>query len=45
MTLIDNSLNLLGLSYFVIMIVKGAVILLAALLDALRYKLLVNQSD
>jgi ribose/xylose/arabinose/galactoside ABC-type transport system permease subunit len=35
-TLIDNSLNLLGLSHFTIMMVKGAVILLAALLDRLR---------
>jgi ribose/xylose/arabinose/galactoside ABC-type transport system permease subunit len=34
--LLDNSLNLLDLSYFSIMMVKGAVILLAALLDALR---------
>jgi ribose/xylose/arabinose/galactoside ABC-type transport system permease subunit len=36
--LIDNSLNLLNLSYFTIMIVKGHVILLAALIDALRRK-------
>ena len=34
--LLDNSLNLLGLSYFTIMMVKGGVILFAALLDALR---------
>ena len=34
--LIDNSLNLLDLSYFTIMMVKGGVILLAALLDAAR---------
>jgi ribose/xylose/arabinose/galactoside ABC-type transport system permease subunit len=34
--LIDNSLNLLDLSYFTIMIVKGGVILLAAMLDTLR---------
>jgi ribose/xylose/arabinose/galactoside ABC-type transport system permease subunit len=34
--LIDNSLNLLDLSYFSIMIVKGAVILVAAVMDALR---------
>ena len=32
-TLLDNSLNLIGLSYFLIMIVKGAVILLAAILN------------
>lgn len=34
--LIDNSLNLLDLSYFTIMIVKGAVILLASLVDSWR---------
>lgn len=38
--LIDNSLNLLDLSYFTIMIVKGGVILFAALMDALRNKVL-----
>jgi ribose/xylose/arabinose/galactoside ABC-type transport system permease subunit len=38
LTLIDNSLNLLNLSHFTIMMVKGAVILLAALLDVLRNK-------
>lgn len=38
LTLIDNSLNLLNLSYFTIMMVKGAVILLAAVLDAARYR-------
>ncbi len=38
LTLIDNSLNLLGLSHFTIMIAKGGVILLAALLDTLRYR-------
>jgi ribose transport system permease protein len=37
--LIDNSLNLLDLSYFTIMMVKGAVILLAALMDSVRVKL------
>jgi ribose/xylose/arabinose/galactoside ABC-type transport system permease subunit len=36
LTLLDNSLNLLNLSYFSIMMVKGAVILLAALLDTAR---------
>jgi ribose/xylose/arabinose/galactoside ABC-type transport system permease subunit len=36
LALIDNSLELLALSYFTIMMVKGGVILLAALLDALR---------
>jgi ribose/xylose/arabinose/galactoside ABC-type transport system permease subunit len=34
--LLDNSLTLLDLDYFVIQMVKGAVILLAALLDAWR---------
>jgi ribose/xylose/arabinose/galactoside ABC-type transport system permease subunit len=34
--LMDNSLNLLDLSYFTIMMVKGAVILFAALMDTLR---------
>jgi ribose/xylose/arabinose/galactoside ABC-type transport system permease subunit len=42
LTLIDNSLNLLGLSHFTIMIVKGAVILLAALLDVLRTRARAN---
>ena len=37
--LIDNSLNLLDLSYFTIMMVKGGVILFAALMDAFRNKL------
>jgi ribose/xylose/arabinose/galactoside ABC-type transport system permease subunit len=38
--LIDNSLNLLDLSYFSIMMVKGGVILFAALMDSLRNKVL-----
>lgn len=38
--LIDNSLNLLDLSYFSIMMVKGGVILFAALLDSMRNKIL-----
>lgn len=37
-TLIDNSLNLLSLSYFSIMVVKGGIILLAALLDTVRHR-------
>jgi ribose/xylose/arabinose/galactoside ABC-type transport system permease subunit len=37
-TLIDSSLNLLGLTYFAIMMVKGAVILAAAVFDALRQR-------
>ena len=36
LTLIDNSLNLMSLSHFTIMMIKGLVILLAALLDVLR---------
>ncbi len=39
LTLIDNTLNLAGHSHFTIMMVKGSVILLAALLDVLRTKL------
>lgn len=42
LTLIDNSLNLLNLSHFTIMIVKGGVILFAAMLDAIRNKLLTS---
>jgi len=38
--LIDNSLNMLGLSYFVVMMVKGGIILLAALMDAARTRVL-----
>lgn len=36
LTLIDNSLNLLNLSHFTIMMVKGLVILVAAMLDTIR---------
>jgi len=36
LTLIDNSLNLLNLSHFTIMMVKGGVILLAAMMDSAR---------
>lgn len=39
LTLIDNSLNLLSLSYFTIMIAKGGIIVLAALLDTLRHRM------
>jgi ribose/xylose/arabinose/galactoside ABC-type transport system permease subunit len=42
-TVIDNSLNMLGLSHFTIMIVKGSVILFAALIDAVRNRLLASQ--
>ena len=37
--LIDNSLNLLNLSIFAITMVKGAVILFAAVVDSLRHRL------
>ena len=40
LTLLDNSLNLLNLSYFTIMMAKGAVILLAAIIDARTRQLL-----
>ncbi|MCH6256137.1 ABC transporter permease [Puniceicoccaceae bacterium K14] len=35
-SLLDNGLNLIGLSYFLIMIVKGLVILFAAILNVLK---------
>ncbi len=38
MTLLDNSLNLIGLSFFLIMIVKGCVILAAAMINTLKEK-------
>jgi ribose/xylose/arabinose/galactoside ABC-type transport system permease subunit len=38
--LIDNTLNLLDLSHFTIMMVKGGLILAAALLDTLRHRIL-----
>lgn len=40
--LMDNSLNLLDLSYFSIMMVKGGVILFAALMDSMRNQVLVT---
>ena len=40
LTMIDNSLNLLNRSHFTIMMVKGGVILFAAVLDSVRNKLL-----
>lgn len=40
--LVDNSLNLLNLSIFTITMVKGALILLAAVLDAVRHRLAGN---
>lgn len=39
LTLIDNSLNLMGLSHFTIMMAKGGVILVAALLDSWRTRM------
>ncbi len=38
--LLDNSLNLLNLSFFTVMMVKGSVILLAALFDVTRTRIL-----
>lgn len=43
LVLLDNSLNLLSLSSFTVTIVKGAVILLAALLDVARTRLIARQ--
>lgn len=45
LTLLDNSLNLLNLSYFTIMMVKGGVILLAALLDTARHRWLAGEGS
>lgn len=45
LVLIDNSLNLMNLSYFLIMIAKGGVILLAAMLDTLRHRLSLAGSE
>lgn len=44
LTLIDNSLNLLDLSHFTIMMAKGGIILAAAALDSLRNRALGSQS-
>lgn len=41
--LLSNSLNLLSLSFFTVTIVKGAIILLAALLDVTRTRLMARQ--
>lgn len=41
--LLSNSLNLLSLSFFTVTIVKGAIILLAALLDVMRTRLISRQ--
>jgi ribose/xylose/arabinose/galactoside ABC-type transport system permease subunit len=38
-TLLDNGLNLMGLSSFSVLMVKGTVILAAALVDAIRERL------
>jgi ribose/xylose/arabinose/galactoside ABC-type transport system permease subunit len=40
LTLLDNSLNLMNLSYFTIMMAKGTVILLAAVIDTTRHRLM-----
>ena len=42
-TLVDNSLNVMGASNFTILMAKGGVILLAAILDALRRRLQVGR--
>ena len=44
LTLLDNVLNLLNLSQFSVTIAKGAVILLAAVLDANRRRFLISNS-
>lgn len=36
--LLDNSLNLLGLSYYTVIAVKGAVVLLAVLFNVVRVR-------
>ena len=41
-SLMDNGLNMVGLSYFVIMIAKGGLLLMAALLDVRRTKLTIG---
>ncbi|HEV7254029.1 MAG TPA: ABC transporter permease [Mesorhizobium sp.] len=43
LVLLDTSLKLLGASLFLIYIIKGGVILLAALVDALRNRILVSR--
>ena len=43
LALVDNSLNLLGLNFYTVTMVKGGVILAAALLDALRNRFLVSR--
>lgn len=43
LAVIDKSLQLLGLSLFSVFAVKGSVILLAAIIDALRHRLLVRR--
>jgi ribose/xylose/arabinose/galactoside ABC-type transport system permease subunit len=40
LALVDNSLNLLGLTFYSIIMIKGVVILLAAILDSARTKFL-----
>lgn len=44
-TLIDNSLNLMGLSNFTVLMAKGTVILLAALFDAVRTRSRAGQAS
>ena len=43
LSVIDKSLQLLGLSQFWVLAIKGGVILAAAVIDAARHRLLVRQ--
>jgi len=43
LSVIDKSLQLLGLSQFWVLVIKGSVILAAAVIDAARHRLLVRQ--
>src|SRR6478609_10678549 len=43
LALVDNSLNLLGLNFYTVTMIKGGVILAAVLLDAFRNKFLVSR--
>ncbi len=43
LALVDNSLNLVGLNFYTITMVKGGVILAAAMTDALRNKLIASR--
>ena len=43
LAVIDKSLQLLGMSLFSVFAIKGGVILLASVIDALRHRLLVRR--